>query len=81
MRSEWTKKKLSDIADFNPRETIKKVLLPKKYLWMYSDHFIEMFRIIPKNVFQVARSFAMAIQLWQELRLVWKTERQRRSQS
>lgn len=26
MRSEWTKKKLSDIVDFNPRETIKKVL-------------------------------------------------------
>lgn len=26
--------------------------MPKKYLWMYSDHFIEMFRIIPKNVFR-----------------------------
>ena len=24
MKSEWIKKKLSDIADFNPRETIKK---------------------------------------------------------
>ena len=78
MRSEWTKKKLSDIADFNPRETIKKHAVATK---IYSDHFIEMFRIIPKNVFQVARSFAMAIQLWQELRLVWKTERQHMSQS
>lgn len=30
MRSEWTKKKLSDIADFNPRETIKKGTMAKK---------------------------------------------------
>ena len=30
MRSEWTKKKLSDIADFNPRETIKKGAVSKK---------------------------------------------------
>lgn len=30
MKSEWTKKKLSDIADFNPRETIKKGVIAKK---------------------------------------------------
>ena len=30
MRSEWTKKKLSDIVDFNPRETIKKGTIAKK---------------------------------------------------
>ncbi len=30
MKSEWTKKKLSDIADFNPRETIKKDVKAKK---------------------------------------------------
>ena len=30
MKSEWTKKKLSDIADFNPRETIKKGDIAKK---------------------------------------------------
>ena len=30
MRSEWTKKKLSDIADFNPREIIKKGAVAKK---------------------------------------------------
>ena len=30
MRSAWTKKKLSDIADFNPRETIKKGAVAKK---------------------------------------------------
>ena len=30
MRFEWTKKKLSDIADFNPRETIKKGAVAKK---------------------------------------------------
>ena len=30
MKSEWTKKKLSDIADFNPRETIKKGTVAKK---------------------------------------------------
>ena len=30
MSSEWTKKKLSDIADFNPRETIKKGAVAKK---------------------------------------------------
>lgn len=30
MKSEWTKKKLSDIADFNPRETIKKGAMAKK---------------------------------------------------
>ena len=30
MKSEWTKKKLSDIADFNPRETIKKGAVAKK---------------------------------------------------
>lgn len=30
MRSEWTKKKLSDVADFNPRETIKKGAVAKK---------------------------------------------------
>ena len=30
MRSEWTKKKFSDIADFNPRETIKKGAVAKK---------------------------------------------------
>lgn len=30
MRSEWTLKKLSDIADFNPRETIKKGAVAKK---------------------------------------------------
>ncbi len=30
MRSEWIKKKLSDIADFNPRETIKKGAIVKK---------------------------------------------------
>lgn len=30
MKSEWTKKKLSDIADFNPRETIKKGAKAKK---------------------------------------------------
>lgn len=30
MRSEWTKKKLYDIADFNPRETIKKGAVAKK---------------------------------------------------
>ena len=30
MKSEWTKKKLSDIADFNPRETIKKGAIAKK---------------------------------------------------
>ena len=30
MRSEWTKKKLSDIADFNPRESIKKGAVAKK---------------------------------------------------
>ena len=30
MKSEWTKKKLSDIADFNPRETIKKGAAAKK---------------------------------------------------
>ena len=30
MKSEWTKKKLSDIADFNPRETIKKGNIAKK---------------------------------------------------
>ena len=30
MKSEWTKKKLSDIADFNPKETIKKGAIAKK---------------------------------------------------
>lgn len=30
MRYEWTKKKLSDIVDFNPRETIKKGTIAKK---------------------------------------------------
>lgn len=30
MKSEWMKKKLSDIADFNPRETIKKGTIAKK---------------------------------------------------
>ena len=30
MKSEWTKKKLSDIVDFNPRETIKKGTIAKK---------------------------------------------------
>ena len=30
MKSEWTKKKLSDIADFNPREKIKKGAIAKK---------------------------------------------------
>ena len=30
MKSEWTKKKLSEIADFNPRETIKKGTIAKK---------------------------------------------------
>lgn len=30
MKSEWTKMKLSDIADFNPRETIKKGEIAKK---------------------------------------------------
>lgn len=30
MKSEWIKKKLSDIADFNPRETIKKGAVAKK---------------------------------------------------
>lgn len=30
MKSEWTKKKFSDIADFNPRETIKKGAIVKK---------------------------------------------------
>ena len=30
MKSEWTKKKFSDIADFNPRETIKKGAIAKK---------------------------------------------------
>lgn len=30
MKSEWTKKKLSDIADFNPRETVKKGAMAKK---------------------------------------------------
>lgn len=30
MKSNWTKKKLSDIADFNPRETIKKGTIAKK---------------------------------------------------
>ena len=30
MKSEWTKKELSDIADFNPRETIKKGTIAKK---------------------------------------------------
>ena len=30
MKSEWTKKMLSDIADFNPRETIKKGAIAKK---------------------------------------------------
>lgn len=30
MKSNWTKKKLSDIADFNPRETIKKGIIAKK---------------------------------------------------
>lgn len=30
MKSEWTKKNLSDIADFNPRETIKKGTKAKK---------------------------------------------------
>ncbi len=30
MKSEWTKKKLSNIADFNPRETIKKGATAKK---------------------------------------------------
>ena len=30
MKSEWIKKKLSDIADFNPRETIKKGSIAKK---------------------------------------------------
>ena len=30
MKSKWTKKKLSDIADFNPRETIKKGAIAKK---------------------------------------------------
>ena len=30
MKYEWTKKKLSDIADFNPRETIKKGAVAKK---------------------------------------------------
>ena len=30
MKSEWTKNKLSDIADFNPREAIKKGAIAKK---------------------------------------------------
>ena len=30
MKSEWAKKRLSDIADFNPRETIKKGAIAKK---------------------------------------------------
>lgn len=30
MKSEWTKKKFSDVADFNPRETIKKGTIAKK---------------------------------------------------
>ena len=30
MKSEWTKKKLSDIVDFNPREILKKGARVKK---------------------------------------------------
>ena len=35
MKSEWTKMKLSDIADFNPRETIKKgEKFTKENIWV-----------------------------------------------
>ena len=70
MKSEWTKKKLSDIADFNPRETIKKGAIAKKIPMDLLRPFIAIFHIMLKNVFLVVRSSVMEIQLWHELRRV-----------
>ena len=47
MRSEWTKKKLSDIVDFNPRETIKKGTIAKK---IPMDVLRPFYRDIPYSV-------------------------------
>jgi type I restriction enzyme S subunit len=47
MKSEWTKKKLSDIADFNPREIIKKGAIAKK---IPMDVLRPFYRDIPYSV-------------------------------
>ena len=47
MRSEWTKKKLFDIVDFNPRETIKKGTIAKK---IPMDVLRPFYRDIPYSV-------------------------------
>lgn len=61
------KYKLSDIAEFNPRESINKGSVAKK---VAMDKLQPFCRDIPSmNILnlQVVRNSGMAIQLWQEL--------------
>ena len=70
MKSEWTKKKLSDIADFNPRETIKKGAIAKKIPMDLLRSFYRDISYYVEECFLVVRSSVMEIQLWHELRRV-----------
>lgn len=56
------KYKLSEIALFNPTETLKKGTLAKKSVWINSNHFAVIFQIMKLQNSLVERNLEMAIQ-------------------
>ena len=44
MKSEWKVKKLSEIAEFNPKESIIKGKIAKKFQWKNYNLFVEIFQ-------------------------------------
>ena len=70
MKSDWTFKRISDIATVNPRESIKKGQLAKK---VAMDQLQSFTRDIPR--FELEAFSEMAIPSWPELLRALKTEK------
>ncbi|MDU2040684.1 MAG: hypothetical protein E6717_05420 [Veillonella parvula] len=77
--AEWVMKKLKDIADFNPRESLAKGTVAKKSVWISCSLFAGMYRDMNWSHSPAAQNSAMEIRLWPELLHAWRMERRQRS--
>lgn len=64
MRSEWTGRKLSDIAEFNPRESLPKGTVAKKIAMDKLQPFAVIFLHMRWKHIQEERNSAMGIPSW-----------------
>ena len=59
--AEWIEKRMDEVADFNPRESLKRDALQKKLQWINCNHSVGMFQTLKWSHSQEEQSLEIMI--------------------